>query len=155
MSALILLLLAAATSSGPAVAPTDIYALGQSLPHTLCADEVATTVQSFRPSPYDPETTERIETISCSVGELQILSSPLATDPNGIVLYVYVSDTTASMPSFLQVGASLESAVSELGQPSHEQPNSIVFLLGENGSTLEISHKSGKIVSLAWSFYSG
>ncbi|QDH69697.1 hypothetical protein [Marilutibacter alkalisoli] len=155
MSALILSLLTAVTSLGSAVAPADIYALGQSLSRTLCSVDVATKVQSFRPSLYDPEATEQIETVSCSAGESQILYSPLATDPNGIVLYVYVHGTTAEVPGFLQVGASLESAILALGQPSQRQPGSIVFLLGESGSTLEILHKNGKIVSLAWSFYSG
>jgi hypothetical protein len=148
--------LAAAASLGPAVTPTDIYALGQTLSHSLCAtDETTKIVQSFRPSPYDPETTERVETVSCSAGESQILISPLARDSDGIVLYVYLHGTTADIPGFLQVGASLESAISELGEPSHKQPGSIVFLLGESESTFEIQHKCGKIVSLAWSFYSG
>jgi hypothetical protein len=155
MSALILSLLTAAANLGSAVAPADIYALGQSLSRTLCAVDVATVVQSSKPSSHDPEVTERIETISCSAGESQILLSPLATDPDGIVLYVNVRGVTAEMPSFLHVDAPLESAISALGQPSQSKPGSIVFLLGESGSTLEIFHKDGKIVSVAWSFYSG
>ena len=156
MSALIAFLLAAAASPGPAVAPTAIYALGQSLSHSLCStDETTRRVQSFRTSPYDPGKTERIETVSCNVGESQVLISPLATDPNGIVLYVYVRGRAAGIPGFLQVGASLEAAVSKLGQPSRKQPGSIVFLLGESESTFEILHKNGKIVSVNWSFYSG
>lgn len=151
-----ILFVAALAALGPAdTSAEEMHALGNALAKSLCVPSAATKSEAFRPSPYDATARERILTVRCRAGESQTLFSPLASRPDGIVLCVKVRGRARDMPAFLQVGAPINQALVRLGPPDSADPGLATYFLDEGGSTLEVSHKNGKIVSLVWSYYSG
>ena len=128
--------------------------VGVTVAKTVCGDKGPTAVEESE-SPYFPGVVDRIETRRCAGGESRIFFSPMASDPTGLPVSVFVRSASVALPGPIRIGQSSFGIVRYLGWPHDLREGRFTYLLTESEDALVIETRGGVIVSVSWQFYTG
>ncbi|WP_375058291.1 hypothetical protein [Zobellella sp. DQSA1] len=100
-----------------------------------------------------PGLVDEVETLRCPGLMAQTYLSEAAATPNGMPILLVVSAPQPELPPFMNIGASREGLVAELGRPARQGPQLLRYQSAETTENVTFRLVGDRIVTIRWEWY--
>ena len=102
---------------------------------------------------HKPRVIDTIKTISCDGVEMGIYVGVLASDPNGLPIYLEVRKPNSGLPRYMSIGEPVRGLFDVLGKPSEQHARAMKYITSESGSSVTFGVHGDRIASVRWDWY--